>query len=245
MLVQIDGSFHRWLGDNGPQFTLLLAVDDATSAVVNAVFSPEEDTSGILHPDAGTDRALGLAHRPVQRPPRRVQVLRQAQARQAAGGSHHFSRPWWNWASSRSSPVAASERPCGTGRGTFQDRLGPNCLAGASTIDQACRAQGAITPVWSRRSPLPPVARKASSACAPLGTTRSQWRTLHCCPPSVPARRCRDGRQVADHPLPATLTARFPRPFPTIGHHAWARVANPSCDTWPMEPDVHRREPSQ
>ena len=44
MLVQIDGSFHRWLGDDGPQFTLLLAVDDATSAVVNAVFSPEEDT---------------------------------------------------------------------------------------------------------------------------------------------------------------------------------------------------------
>ena len=46
MLVQIDGSFHRWLGDAGPQFTLLLAVDDATSAVANAVFSPEEDTRG-------------------------------------------------------------------------------------------------------------------------------------------------------------------------------------------------------
>ena len=44
MLVQIDGSFHRWLGDDLPQFTLLLAVDDATSAVANAVFSPEEDT---------------------------------------------------------------------------------------------------------------------------------------------------------------------------------------------------------
>jgi transposase len=46
MLVQIDGSFHRWLGDDGPQFTLLLAVDDATSAVVSAVFGPEEDTRG-------------------------------------------------------------------------------------------------------------------------------------------------------------------------------------------------------
>ena len=40
MLVQVDGSHHPWLGDDGPQFTLLLAVDDATSAVVNAVFSP-------------------------------------------------------------------------------------------------------------------------------------------------------------------------------------------------------------
>ncbi len=44
--MQIDGSFHRWLGDDGPQFTLLLAVDDATSAVVNAVFGPAEDTRG-------------------------------------------------------------------------------------------------------------------------------------------------------------------------------------------------------
>ena len=44
MLVQTDGSFHHWLGDDGPQFTLLLAVDGATSAVLNAVFSPEEDT---------------------------------------------------------------------------------------------------------------------------------------------------------------------------------------------------------
>ena len=40
MLVQIDGSHHRWLGDDGPQFTRLLAVDDATSAVATAVFRP-------------------------------------------------------------------------------------------------------------------------------------------------------------------------------------------------------------
>ena len=29
MLIQIDGSYHRWLGERCPQFTLLLAVDDA------------------------------------------------------------------------------------------------------------------------------------------------------------------------------------------------------------------------
>ena len=46
MLVQTDGSHHRWLDEQGPQFTLLLAVDGTTSAVVNAVFRPEEDTSG-------------------------------------------------------------------------------------------------------------------------------------------------------------------------------------------------------
>ena len=31
MLIQLDGSYHRWLGDDGPQFTILFAVDDATS----------------------------------------------------------------------------------------------------------------------------------------------------------------------------------------------------------------------
>ena len=38
MLIQIDGSYHRWLGEDGPQFTLLLAVDDATGCIVNALF---------------------------------------------------------------------------------------------------------------------------------------------------------------------------------------------------------------
>ena len=46
ILLQIDGSHHWWLDEQGPQFTLLLAVDGTTSAVVNAVFRPEEDTRG-------------------------------------------------------------------------------------------------------------------------------------------------------------------------------------------------------
>ena len=44
--MQIDGSYHPWLGDEGPHFTLLLAVDDATGTVANAVFRPEDDTRG-------------------------------------------------------------------------------------------------------------------------------------------------------------------------------------------------------
>ena len=44
MLVQIDGSHHPWLEERGPRFVLLLAVDDATGIVVNAVFRAEEDT---------------------------------------------------------------------------------------------------------------------------------------------------------------------------------------------------------
>ena len=44
MLVQVDGSHHRWLGENGPRFALLLAVDDATGTVPTAMFCREEDT---------------------------------------------------------------------------------------------------------------------------------------------------------------------------------------------------------
>ena len=44
MLIQIDGSYHRWLGEDGPQFMLLLAVDDATGKVVSALFCEYENT---------------------------------------------------------------------------------------------------------------------------------------------------------------------------------------------------------
>ena len=44
MLVQVDGSHHRWLGDDGPPFALLLAVDDATGTVVNGLFCEQENT---------------------------------------------------------------------------------------------------------------------------------------------------------------------------------------------------------
>ena len=27
MLIQMDGSYHRWLGEDGPQFTILFAVE--------------------------------------------------------------------------------------------------------------------------------------------------------------------------------------------------------------------------
>ena len=48
MLVQIDGSQHPWLENRGPKLTLLIAVDDATGKVVQAVFHTTEDTRGYL-----------------------------------------------------------------------------------------------------------------------------------------------------------------------------------------------------
>ena len=44
MLVQIDGSHHRWMGKDGARFALLLTVDDATGTVPAAMLCQEEDT---------------------------------------------------------------------------------------------------------------------------------------------------------------------------------------------------------
>ena len=47
MMLQLDGSHHRWLEDRGPWLTLLLAVDDATGTVPYALIQEQEDTGGI------------------------------------------------------------------------------------------------------------------------------------------------------------------------------------------------------
>jgi len=46
MLVQIDGSFHRWLEDRAEPMALLAAIDDATGKILAAVFRRQEDTEG-------------------------------------------------------------------------------------------------------------------------------------------------------------------------------------------------------
>ena len=60
MLIQLDGSYHRWLGEDGPQFTILLAVDDATGCVVNALFCDHEDTSSYFLLMQGLLRRRGI-----------------------------------------------------------------------------------------------------------------------------------------------------------------------------------------
>ena len=60
MRIQIDGSHHGWLGGNGPQFTLLLAVDDATGTGVNALFCKHENTHDYLLLMKGLIRCYGI-----------------------------------------------------------------------------------------------------------------------------------------------------------------------------------------
>ncbi len=47
-LVLWDGSPHRWLGENGPKWTLVVTMDDATGALLHGVFSEHEDAQSYL-----------------------------------------------------------------------------------------------------------------------------------------------------------------------------------------------------
>jgi len=48
MLLQADGSRHRWFGPDGPYLTLIGGIDDATGIVPWAVFREQEDAHGYL-----------------------------------------------------------------------------------------------------------------------------------------------------------------------------------------------------
>ena len=59
----MDGSHHPWLGDRMPPFTLLIAVDDATGTVVDALFCEKEDAHGYFLLIHGLFAVLRHSHR--------------------------------------------------------------------------------------------------------------------------------------------------------------------------------------
>ncbi len=137
MLVQIDGSHHPWLEERGPRFVLLLAVDDATGAVAQALFRTGEDTRGYLMLLEGLIRQWGIPlalysdrHAAFKHNARQVPVLTEptqfARVMRDLGIQQIFAL----------SPQAKGrvERMAET----FQGRLVTELrLAGASTIGQA------------------------------------------------------------------------------------------------------------
>lgn len=156
-LVQIDGSFHRWLGDDGPQFTLLLAVDDATSAVADAVFCPEEDTRGYFTLMQGLVKRWGV---PIALYGDRHGVFK------FSGKPRHIQPPVEATHFSRAIAELGIQQifahsPQAKGRveraaGTFQDRLVTELrLAGAKTIDQANAVLRDFLPRYNTRFAVP------------------------------------------------------------------------------------------
>lgn len=167
MLLQIDGSPHRWLEERGPYFELLLAVDDATGAVANAIFRPTEDTRGYFLLMQGVIRKYGIPlaiyidrHGVFKfngTLPRSSQPAGPTQFTRAMGElgvEHIFAR----------SPQAKGrvERMAGT----FQDRLVSELrLAEASTIEEANMVLRDFLPRFNKRFRVPAKQPESAYRC--------------------------------------------------------------------------------
>ena len=154
MLIQVDGRYHRWLGKDGPQFTLLLAIDDATGTVVNALFCDLENTHGYFSLLDGLIRRRGI---PLALYADRHAVFKYTPPSEAAGAPTQFSRAM----DELGVQLIFAQSPQAKGRveraaGTFQDRLVSELrLAGAATIDDANRVLEDFLPRFNGRFKVP------------------------------------------------------------------------------------------
>ncbi len=156
MLVQLDGSHHAWLEDQGPKFVLLLAVDDATSTVINGVFCVSETTAGYFTLLEGLIEGWGI---PLALHSDRHAVFKHnARKAETAAEATQFTRSLQELGIRQT--FAGS--PQATGRveraaGTFQDRLVTELrLADARTIDQATAVLQGFLPRYNARFAVQP-----------------------------------------------------------------------------------------
>ena len=155
MLIQMDGSYHPWLGDQAPPFTLLIAVDDATGQVVSAWFCEHEDARSYFL----LIRAL-VEHRgvPVALYTDRHAVFKHTPGPGLPAGPTQFSRAM----DEMGTQMIFAQSPQAKGRvertgGTFQDRLVAELrLAGATTLEQAQAVLDEFVPRFNRRFGVPP-----------------------------------------------------------------------------------------
>ena len=165
MLVQMDGSYHLWLGDQVPPFTLLIAVDDATGTVVNALFCHKEETYTYFLLIQDLVQSVGV---PVALYVDRHGVFRHRPGSGLPGMPTQFSRAM----DELGIQMIFALSPQAKGRvervaGTFQDRLVTELrLAGASGIGEANGVLEQFLPRFNRRFRVPP--QCSESAYRPL-----------------------------------------------------------------------------
>ncbi len=201
MLVQVDGSHHRWLEDRGPRFALLLAVDDATGTVPYALFRPEEDAMGYLLLIEGMIERRGV---PLALYSDRHAVFKNpAPPRQKLPGPTQFARAMQRLGIRQ----IFARSPQAKGRvervaGTFQDRLVTELrLAKVETMEHANEVLHRYLPRFDEQFGVPAAQsevayRKPPSAAAVEqalcfrfhrkvardNTVRHRWRTLQLLP---------------------------------------------------------------
>ena len=155
ILIQLDGSYHRWLGDDGPQFTILFALNDATGTVVDALFCEQEDTHNYFLLIQSLVQHLGI---PVALYTDRHGVFRHTPGSGLPGMATQFSRAM----EEQGIQMIFALSPQAKGRvertaGTFQDRLVTELrLAGASSIMEANRVLEQFLLRFNRRFRVPP-----------------------------------------------------------------------------------------
>ena len=136
MLIQIDGSYHRWLGEDGPRFMLLLAVDDATGKVVSALFCEYENTRDYFVLMRGLIERHGV---PIALYTDRHPVFKHVPGSGLPSAPTQFSRAM----DELGIQMIYALSPQARGRveraaGTFQDRLVIELrLAGATNLEEA------------------------------------------------------------------------------------------------------------
>ena len=155
MLIQVDSSHHPWLGDQAPPFTLLIAVDDATGTVVDALFCEQEDSRNYFFLIQGLIQRRGI---PVALYTGRHAVFRHTPGPGLLGMPTQFGRAM----EELGVRMIFARSPQAKGRvertaGTFQDRLVTELrLAGAGNIEEANRALEQLLSRFNRRFRVPP-----------------------------------------------------------------------------------------
>ena len=152
----MDGSHHPWLGDQAPPFTLLIAVDDATGTVVDALFCEQEDTHSYFLLIQALIEHCGI---PVALYTDRHGVFRHTPGSGLPGMPTQFSQAM----DEMGIQMIFALSPQGKGRveraaGTFQDRLVTELrLAEAGSILEANGMLKQFLPRFNRRFGVPPL----------------------------------------------------------------------------------------
>ena len=200
MLIQMDGSHHPWLGEQAPPFTLLIAVDDATGTVADALFCEQEDAHSYFVLIQGLLQRRGI---PVALYTDRHGVFRHTPGSGLPGMPTQFSRAM----EELGIQMIFALSPQAKGRvermlETFQDRLVTELrLAGASTMDQAKEVLQEFLPKFNARfavaaehpetgyRPVPAELSLAETICikdtrkvARDNTVKYHWRVLQLLP---------------------------------------------------------------
>jgi transposase len=144
MLLQVDGSRHRWFGPDRPFATLVAGIDDATSRVSGGTFRAAEDAAGYFATFAQTADRYGLPGatysdrhgifvKDPNRPPTLAEQLTGKRSFTQVGRALDEASIGWIGAHSAEAKGRVERL-----WGTLQDRLVTELrLAGITTIDDA------------------------------------------------------------------------------------------------------------